>query len=175
MAYIRVESGLDDLDNLGTWVTFWRSSRSHPQTELSGCDPDITCLLVLASGKWVNFRSDECTEISLVWNYLIISNCFEAYGVWRFHLQEVCARDRFCILPRMKESMALFHIKKFSCHVILATFKKKTSTCGHKWVICGSHPDYSVVSGSMGQQVWSTFNPGTRFYALIFTIIVHVV
>ena len=24
------------------WVTFGGSSRSHPQTKLSGCDPDIT-------------------------------------------------------------------------------------------------------------------------------------
>ena len=31
---------------------------------------------VLASGKWVNFGSDDCTEISLVWNQLIISSCF---------------------------------------------------------------------------------------------------
>ena len=53
--------------------------------------------------------------------------------------------------------MALLHIKNFSCHVTLATFKKKTSTCGsqvdHMW----AHPDYSV--GQMGQQVQPTFNP----------------
>ena len=36
------------------------------------------------------------------------------------------------------------------------TFKRKLWHVGHKWVICGSHPDCSV-----GQQVWSmaTFNP----------------
>ena len=78
----------------------------------------------------------------------------------RFHLQEVCARDWFCILPRMKKSMALFHIKNFSCHVTLATVKKKTSTCGlqvgHTWVTSG------LFCGSVnqtGQQVRPTFNP----------------
>ena len=55
--------------------------------------------------------------------------------------------------------MALFHIKSFSCHVALATFKK-TSTCGsqvgHMWVtsrlFCGS-------VGQMGQQVQPALNP----------------
>ena len=47
----RVESGLDDLDNLNHF--FGGSSGSNLQTKLSGCDPDITCLLetVLASGE----------------------------------------------------------------------------------------------------------------------------
>ena len=31
--------------------------------------------------------------------------------------------------------------QNFSCHVTLATFKKDV---GHKWVICGSHPDCSM-------------------------------
>ena len=76
--------------------------------------------------------------------------------VQRFHLQEVFARDqsnRFCILPRMKKSMTLFHIKKIfmSCYI---TFKKKTSTCESQvgrirvtsGLFCGS-------VGQMGQQV----------------------
>ena len=44
----------------------------------------------------------------------------------------------------MKKSMALFHIKTF--HVMLATLllKRKFQHVGHKWVICGSHPDCSV-------------------------------
>ena len=113
----------------------------------------------------MNFGSDECTEISLVWNQLIfILSCFEACGVQRFHLQKVCVRDWFCILPTMKKSMALFHIKNFSYHVTLTTYKKKTSTCGsqvgHMWVtsglFCGS-------VGQMGQQVWPTFNPCISF------------
>ena len=66
------------------------------------------------------------------------------------------------------KSMALFHIKNFSCHVIYIaiyiTFKKKTSTygsqVGHMWVtsglFCGS-------VGQMGQQVRPTFNPATIF------------
>ena len=47
------------------------SSGSHPQTKLSGCDPDfyrsyILYKTVLASGKQVNLGSGECTELSLV-------------------------------------------------------------------------------------------------------------
>ena len=86
----------------------------------------------------MNFGSDEYTEISLVWNQLIISSCFEACGVQRFHLQEVCARDQFCILPRMKKLWLLYV---------------------YMWVtsesqVYGSHLDCSV--GQMGQQVWPT-------------------
>ena len=36
---IRVESGSDDPDYLGHF--FGGSSGSHPQTKLSGCDPDF--------------------------------------------------------------------------------------------------------------------------------------
>ena len=46
--FVRVESGLDDLDNLGHF--FGGSSGSHPKTKLSGCDPDITCFL--ENGCW---------------------------------------------------------------------------------------------------------------------------
>ena len=42
----RVESGSDDPDILGHLGYFFGgSSGSHPQTKLSGCDPDITCSL----------------------------------------------------------------------------------------------------------------------------------
>ena len=53
-----------------------------------------------------------------------------------------------------EEIYGIVPYQKFSCHVTLATFKKKTSTCGsqvgHMWVtsrlFCGS-------VGQMGQQV----------------------
>ena len=48
----RVESGSDDPDNLGHLSHFFGgSSGCHPQTKLSGYNPDITCSLktVLAS------------------------------------------------------------------------------------------------------------------------------
>ena len=39
---IRVESGSDDPDNVGHLGHFFDgSSGSHPQTKLSGCDPDF--------------------------------------------------------------------------------------------------------------------------------------
>ena len=41
---IRVESGLDNPDNLGHSLV-GQGSGSHPQTKLSGFDPDITCSL----------------------------------------------------------------------------------------------------------------------------------
>ena len=44
--FIRVDSGLNDPDNLGHLGYFFGgSSGSYPQTKLSGCDPDITCSL----------------------------------------------------------------------------------------------------------------------------------
>ena len=50
---IRVESGSNDLDNLGhLGHLFGGSSGSHPQTKLSGCDPDITCSLENIVGIW---------------------------------------------------------------------------------------------------------------------------
>ena len=53
------------------------------------------------------------------------------HGVQRFHLQEVCARDWFHILPRMKKSITLFHIKNFSCHVILQKISQVGPYVGH--------------------------------------------
>ena len=102
----------------------------------------------------MKFGFDECTEISFVDNQFIISSYFEVCGVQRFYPQGVCARDRFCILPGMRISMALFHIKKFSCHVTLL-LKKNTlifgSQVGHMWVIsglfCGS---VGPINGSTG-------------------------
>ena len=89
---------------------------------------------------------------------LRISSCFEEHGVQRFHHQEICARDWFCILPRMKESMAIVPYQSF--HVMLHYFKKKTSTCGsqvgHMWVTSGL---FCRSVGHMGQQIQPTFNP----------------
>ena len=49
----RVESGLDDLDNLGHLGHFFGwSSGSHPQSELSGCDLDIKSSLENSIGIW---------------------------------------------------------------------------------------------------------------------------
>ena len=53
VTHIRVESGSDDPDNLGhLGHLFGGSSGSHPQTKLSGCDPDITCSLENSTGIW---------------------------------------------------------------------------------------------------------------------------
>ena len=42
LADCRVESGSDDPDNVGHLGHFFDgSSGSHPQTKLSGCDPDF--------------------------------------------------------------------------------------------------------------------------------------
>ena len=138
---IRVESGLDDPDNLGHF--FGGSSGSH-------LHPDITCSLetVSASGKWVNFGSDECTEISLVWNQHFISSCFEACGVQRFHLLESSLCKGLVRYPANIEEISLWHCTFFmSCG----------SQVGQMWVtsrlFCG-------LVGQMGQQVRPTFNPG---------------
>ena len=72
---------------------------------------------------------------------LAISSSFEACGVP--NISSFCARDQFCILPRMKKPMVLFHIKNFSYHVTLLLEENFSM-----WVICGSHLDCSV--GQMG-------------------------
>ena len=52
--HTRVKSGSsDDPDNLGHLRHFFGgSSGSHPQTKLSGCDPDITCSLETSVSIW---------------------------------------------------------------------------------------------------------------------------
>ena len=51
--YNRVESGLDDPDNLGHLGHFFGgSSGSYLQTRLFGCDRDITCSLENSIGIW---------------------------------------------------------------------------------------------------------------------------
>ena len=94
----------------------------------------------------MNFGSNECTEISLMWNKLIISSCFEACGVQGLHLP----MDLFCMYSAKNEEIyGIVPYQKFlSCYI---TSKTKTSTCGsqvsHMWVtselFCGS-------SGSTG-------------------------
>ena len=63
--------------------------------------------------------------------------------MWCPNISSFCARDQFCILPRMKKSMVLFHMKNFSYHVTLATYKRKLQHVGHMWVtselFCGSN------------------------------------
>ena len=66
---------------------------------------------------------------------LAISSCFEACGVQRFYLQEVCAREQFCILLRIRN---LWHCSISKIFHVMITFKQKT------WLACGSHPDSSV-------------------------------
>ena len=122
-----------------TWVTF---GGSYPQTKLYGCDPE------LASGKWVNFGSDECTEISLVWNHLIFILSFLKHVVSKDFIFKKPVRIRFCVLPRMKKFMVnIFYVM---LHKLL--LKVKTSTCGsqvgHTYV--GHIPIAICVSGSNG-------------------------
>ena len=108
------------------WVTFWwvKWVSSHPQTKLSGCDPDIIYSLENSVGiwKWVNFGSDECIEISLVRNQLI-SNCFEACGVQRFHLQEVCERTIVLYPAKNEEIYGIVPYQNFfKNHIMLHYF-----------------------------------------------------
>ena len=135
----------------GLWVGWSRQSGSlfgglsgsHLQIKLSGCDPGITGSLESNVGIWW------VSELWVWWIYWNIIGVKPAYypklfwSMWcpKIHL---CARDWFCILPRMKKSMALFHIKSFSCHVTILLKRKRQHMGGHKWVICGSHPDCSV-------------------------------
>ena len=49
---IRVESGLDNPDNLGHLGHFFEGSSGFYQNKLPGCDPDITCSLENSIGIW---------------------------------------------------------------------------------------------------------------------------
>ena len=77
------------------------------------------------------------------------SSCFEACGVQRFHSQEFCAWDQFCILPRTKKSVyGIVSYLNFLMSFYI-TFRKKTGVCGsqvgHIWIAL-----YMWVSGSSG-------------------------
>ena len=89
-----------------------------------------------------------------------------------FIFREVCSRDQFCILPRMKKSMASFHIKNFSCHDHY--FKKNvnvwvTSSCvGHMWVTSG------LFCGSTGVTQFQHYQvPITLFATPIHSSVMH--
>ena len=109
----------------------------------------------------MNFGFHECTEISLAQNHLIsyyiaISSCFEACA-WCPKIsssRSLCKRA--VLYPAKNEEIygiAIVPYQYFSCYVALL-IKRNLQHVGHKWVICGSHPDCSV-----GQQVRHTFNP----------------
>ena len=91
----------------------------------------------------VNFGSGECTEISLVWNQLIISSCFETWCPKISSSRSLC--KGLSVSCQEWRNLALFHIKSFSYHVTIL-LKKKTniwgSQVGHMWVtsrlFCGS-------------------------------------
>ena len=98
-----------------TWVTFLEGQVSLicKLAKLSGCDPNITCSLetVLASGKWANFGSEECTEISLVW--ILYQAVLKRMVSKDFIIKKTVQGTDFGILLTMKKSVALFHIKIF--------------------------------------------------------------
>ena len=134
-----------------TWVTFGGSSGSHLQTKLSGCDSDITYSLKNIVGIWL--VSDLLGLMNGLKYIIGVKPCslLSQDGLKHMHVVfedfifKKSARDQFCILPRMKKSMALFHIKNFSYHAT------KLQHASYKCFICGSHPDCSV--GQVGQQV----------------------
>ena len=104
---------------------------------------------VLTSGKWVNFGSDECTEISLVWNQLIIPlQAVMKHVVSKDSIFVQGTSSVFC-----QEWRNLWHCFR-SCYI---TFKKKTSTCGsqvgHMWVTSG------LFCGSSGSSGVTHFQP----------------
>ena len=114
---------------------------------------------VLASGKWVNFGSGECTESSLAWQKL--TSCFEVCGVQRFHSQKVCA-CKWLNYVSCQEQRNLWHcfISEFS----ILLLKRKLQYGGHKWVIyMWVTSGLLCACGSVCQQVWLTFNPDQNF------------
>ena len=66
--------------------------------------------------------SGECTEPSLVWKQFTTSICFEACDVQRFHSQEFCAWDQFCIQRKSMHGIVSYMI--FPCHFTLLSKRK---------------------------------------------------
>ena len=109
---------------------FGGSSGSHPQTK-SGCDPDITCLLENSVGIWwVSEWTDGCIEISLV-----CSSChsFEACGVQKFHLQEVCTCKGPVLYPAKNEEV--YGIVPYQNFFMLCYITLKFQHVGHIWIV----------------------------------------
>ena len=129
--HFRVESGLDDPDNLGHF--FGGSGGSHPQTTLSGCDLDITCSLENIVGIW---KVSELFSLMNVLKYHWSEASLKHVVFKDFIFKKSVQGNWFSMLPRRKKSMALFHIKIFSCHVTLLL--KKLQHVGHirivQWV-----------------------------------------
>ena len=94
----------------------------------------------------------ECMNFWVWWvHWIIISvrpvyivttlSCFEVCGIWRFHSQEGCTWDQFCILP-YKNKTSIWHcfISEFS----MSFCNKKTNF------------SMSVTSGSYFGDIWIT-------------------
>ena len=159
--HIRVESGSGDLDNLGhLGHLFGRSSRSHSQTKLSGCDPDITCSLdnsvgIIMVSEWtlglMNALKYYWCETSL----LAISSCFEVCSVQRFHpaSRSLCMGP--VLYPAKNEVIyGIVPYQNFSCHVTLL-LKRKLQHVGHIQIVLwvsGSNQSTGVIH----LQPWST-------------------
>ena len=98
--------------------------------------------------EWVNFGSDEYTEYhwyeTSLFSQAVLKHVVSKDFISKKFLQGI-------ISVSCQEWRNRWHcsISKFY-HVILYTLllKRKLQHVGHKWVICGSHPDCSV-----GQQV----------------------
>ena len=99
------------------------------------------------------------------------AGCFEAYGVQRFYLQEVCAKDQCCSYPAKNEEIYDIIPYQFfvSCYNI-----RKLQHMGHKWVVWVTSGLFCGSVGQMGQQVQPTLypdppNPDLLFCNLCYT------
>ena len=85
---------------------------------------------VLESSKWVNLGSGKCTELSLMWNQLITSSCFEA---WDFILKKSVHRTGSVFILKKSIELVLYPTLNY--------FKEQLYHLGHKWVssrlLCG--------------------------------------
>ena len=101
----------------------------------------IRIIMVLVSGKRVNLGSGECTKLSLVWNQLTTSSCFEACDV--HGTSSVSYQEWRSIASYQKFSISL---------IFVLLLKRMLQHVGHQWVISG------LLCGSTGVthfQPWS--------------------
>ena len=111
--YTRVESGTDDPDNLGHF--FGESNRSHPQTKLFGCDPNITCSLENSVGI-LYMSASLCLMNALKYHWCetsLLSQVVLKHVLFKDFIFKKSVQGTESVSWQKMKSMALFPIKNF--------------------------------------------------------------
>ena len=97
----------------------------------------IRIIMTLASVKQVNLVSLGLMKVNNALNHLTTSGCYETCGVPRFHYQEVCELNQFCILTsRIKEIHGIVSFSKlYFCIIAACGPLVHLSHVGYIWIV----------------------------------------